>query len=500
MNSNMGLFKIKSNKFKLVVVFTLLIYLINILSPVYSVFGENINIADINIYSRASILVDSDTGDVLYSKNSDSKVYPASTTKILTAILVIEKLDLNSTVVVSETAVKIPAGSSNAALKTGEVISVKDLLYCLMLKSGNDSANVLAEAVSGTVPNFILLMNQKVKDLGLIDTNFTNAHGFHDNNHYTTATDMMKILKYAITKDTFKTICETKEYTIEPTNLTAEKRVYQNTNRLILTKEDSYLSDYYQYCLGGKTGFTDEAGRTLVAFGKKGDRNLILGTFDVMDVGKDDGRYVDAISLFEYGFNNFTKILGIKKDDFKFQYIDKNNGYKYILGIKEDVYFNAKVIKDKNGVEINSMFSMNTANNIDETLLNKYTYDTTATDNCQVVGSLNLTFNQNSQLISKNVDLVLLEKIKLGIINSISTNVWPSFKNIVFTILVVLSIIFIFLILLIIRNNVNKKIRASRKLKNKPINKFEDINNYTIPINRYKTSAKEINIKRRTKR
>lgn len=499
MSSNTRNLKFNFKKTQLVVLLTLVIYILNIFIFPYMVFGENINTADINIYSKAAILVDTETGDILYSKNGDSKVYPASTTKILTAILVLEKLDLNSTVVVSKTAVQIPAGSSNAALKAGEVISIKDLLYCLLLRSGNDSANVLAESVSGTIPNFILLMNDKIKELGLTDTNFTTAHGFHDENHYTTPSDMMKILKYAITNNTFKEICGTKEYTIEPTNMTSEKRIYQNTNRLILTKDDSYLSNYYEYCLGGKTGFTDEAGRTFVAFGQKNGRNVILGTFDVMDIGNDDGRYIDAINLFEYGFNNFVTKLGLKKDEFKFEYIDKDNGYKYILGIKDDVYFNTKVLQSTDKEEIIDKSSVSTTNNIDETLLNNYTYDTTTKADCQVVGSVNVTFNQNSQTLSKDIPLILLEKNKLGLINSISKNVLPSFKNIVLTILIILAVVFIFLILLIIRNNINKKIRASRKLRKKPVSKIDETHNYTIPVYQYRTSSKESNINRRKK-
>ncbi len=467
MNSNMPGSKLKFKRIKSIVFLTLFIYILNIFTPIYSVFGENANSFDINIYSKAAILVDLDTDDILYSKNGNSKVYPASTTKVLTAILALENLDLESTVIISENATRVPPGSSNAALRSGEVLTVKDLLYCLLLRSGNDSANVLAEAVSGSMPNFISLMNQKVKELGLTNTHFTNSHGYHDENHYTTPFEMITILKYAIKNDTFRSISSTKRYIVEPTNKTPEKRILQNTNRLILTKDDSYLSNYYEYCLGGKTGFTGEAGRTFLAFGKKDDRNVVLGNFNVMDVGSKDGRYVDAITLFEYGFNNFKNTLAIDKNDFKFDYIDKNSGYKYILGIKDNLYFSVKNSKEQNenASQLDSKFSTSITPNIEMSLLSDYDYNTTDTNDCQVVGSINVVFTNNSQTITKQVPLIVLESSKFGLLNSLKDYSLLSLKYIIFTLLFLMLLSFIFVLLLIIRANIKKKYKASRKIK-----------------------------------
>lgn len=491
MISNTEILKARINRTKIVVFLTLLIYILNLFIPIYSIYGENINNSDINIYSRAAILVDSDTGDILYSKNADNKVYPASTTKILTAIIAIESLDLNSNIVASETAVTIPFGSSNVALKAGEIMTVKDLLYCLLLHSGNDSANVLAEAVSGTIPDFILLMNSKAKELGLTESNFTSAHGFHDKNHYTTPSDMMKILKYAIKNDTFKTIFGAKDYTVSATNKTPEVRKLQSTNRLILTKDDSYLSDYYQYCLGGKTGFTDEAGRTFVAYGKKANRNVILGTFDVMDVGREDGRYIDAISLFEYGFNNFTKTLALKKNDFKFEYIDQNSGYKYILGIKEDVYFSVKNTKNESIEEKNIKYSISTTSAIDETLLNKYIDNTTQNLDCQVVGDINITFNQNSQVLSKQVPLILLEKNKTGVFGSLPKANLPSFKKVLYVFLLTLLLMFLLVLLLIIKKNIRRN-RRKNNIRKRESKRIDNCSEYVIPSYLARCSSKNI--------
>lgn len=291
---------------------------------------------NLSISSKAAIAMDADSSTILYNKNINQKVYPASTTKILTAILTIENADLNRNVVVTKSAIAIPWDSSSVYLKEGEIISIKDLLYCLLLNSGNDAANVLAEAVSGDIDSFVKLMNQKLKELGCTETNFTNAHGYSDDNHYTTAHDMAKILNYCIKNQTFVDIMSTKSYIVNETNKTKEKRYLYNTNRLILTKEDSVYARYYKYCIGGKTGYTDEAGRTLVTFGKKDDKTVIVAVFGASSSGSKDVRYTDAINLFEYSFNNFSKKTIAKAEEYNYNYININTKLNYKLGLKED--------------------------------------------------------------------------------------------------------------------------------------------------------------------
>ena len=202
------------------------------------------------INSKTAIAMDADSSIILYNKDMEKKVYPASTTKILTAILAIENLDLNKSVVVSKTAISIPWDSSSVYLKEGEIITINDLLYCLLLNSGNDAANVLAEAVSGSIPQFVELMNLKIEELGCTNTHFSNAHGYSDTNHYTTALDMAKIFNYCTKNKTFTNIISTKSYIVNETNKTNEKRYLNNTNRLILKKEDSIHARYYEYCIG----------------------------------------------------------------------------------------------------------------------------------------------------------------------------------------------------------------------------------------------------------
>ena len=154
-----------------------------------------------NIYSNYAIVVDANSGNILYSKGAFEKVYPASTTKILTAILTIENCNLEEPFVVSSEALEsIPYDSSVMGLEVGEIYKIKDLLYGLMLSSGNDAANVLGEAVSGDISSFVELMNNKAKEIGCLNTHFTNAHGYHDDNHYTTPYDMVKIMLYCLKK------------------------------------------------------------------------------------------------------------------------------------------------------------------------------------------------------------------------------------------------------------------------------------------------------------
>lgn len=308
-----------------------------IIMLVFAIFPSNIFAAQkLNLSSTAAIAMDADSSLVLYEKNSNKKIYPASTTKILTAILAIENLELKDSAVVSKTALDIPWDSSTVYLRTGEILTIEDLLYCLLLNSGNDAANVLAEAVSGSIDKFVDLMNQKIKEIGCTNTHFNNAHGYSDNNHYTTALDMAKILDYCIENETFVKIMSTKSYTVAPTNKTKTKRILSNTNRLILKKEDSVYSRYYSNCIGGKTGYTDEAGRTLVTFGKKDGKTVIVAVFDAAFNGSEDLRYTDAINLFEYSFNNFTKQTIAKAENYSFNYINTNKNLNYSVALKED--------------------------------------------------------------------------------------------------------------------------------------------------------------------
>ena len=227
-------------------------------------------------------------------------MYPASITKIMTVLIALENGNLNDTIVMSDTAVwGIERGSSHIALDVGEEINFEDALYAVLLVSANEAAWGVAEQVAGTLENFCDLMNQKADELGCVSTHFVNANGLHDDNHYTCAYDMALITREALNYDKFREITGTTYYMIPPTNMNEEQRDLWQDNKLIKESSDFY----YEFCEGGKTGFTDEARGTLVAWAKKGDVELIFVT---MHNYPTTTSYTDARAMFEYFFNNYN--------------------------------------------------------------------------------------------------------------------------------------------------------------------------------------------------
>ena len=360
-----------------------------------------------SINSKAAVVMDADSSVVLYNKEMNKKIYPASTTKIITAILAIENLSLDKNVVVSKSAIQIPWDSSSVYLKEGEIISINDLLYCLLLNSGNDAANVLAEAVSGDISAFVDLMNTKAKELGCTGTHFNNAHGYSDDNHYTTALDMAKIFSYCIQNETFTKIISTKSYIVDKTNKTNDKRYLSNTNRLILQKEDSVYARFYEYCIGGKTGYTDEAGRTLVTFGKKDDKTVIVAVFGASSSGSQDIRYTDAINLFEYSFNNFSKKTIAEAENYSFNYINIDKKLNYTVGLKDSVEI---MVDNSSSLDFSYTINIDETNlvNLDETIFTEVPAGT-------------ITFNfedSKGNMYSTSQTLYLKEITKYNVITS----------------------------------------------------------------------------------
>ena len=254
-----------------------------------------------DIVAQSAILIDADTGAILYQKDPHARAYPASTTKILTGLLTIENCSLDEIVTFSSEATNsVTYEDSNLGTKTGEQYTVEQALYGLLLYSANEIAYGLAEHVSGSLSAFTDLMNERAKELGAINTHFSNASGLHDDNHYTTAYDMAMIAKGCYNNSTFLNIDSTSTtYTIPPTNKTSEERIFRH--RHLMLKGREY---YYEYCKGGKTGFTDQAGYTLVTFAEKDDMRLICVCFK----SGNKERFEDTRSLFDWGFANFKKI------------------------------------------------------------------------------------------------------------------------------------------------------------------------------------------------
>ena len=263
-----------------------------------------VNNSELNINSEACILVEASTNTALYEKNSKEKMFPASTTKILTALLVLEHCKLDDSTVVSNSAVsELEAGYVTPYITVGEVLTVEQLLNILLIPSGNVAGNVLAELVSGSIQDFSTLMNKRAEELGCINSHFTNPYGKHDDNHYTCAYDLYLITKEAMKYNDFKNIVSKTSYDLEPTNKHSRNdRTLYTTNDLI----KSSSTYYYKYAIGIKTGFTSQAKECLVSAATKDNMTLyaiMLGA-DKSDSGI-SYRYNDAKKLFDFGFNNY---------------------------------------------------------------------------------------------------------------------------------------------------------------------------------------------------
>lgn len=266
-----------------------------------------------SLTSQATLIMEASTGKVIYENNGYEKKYPASTTKMMTAILAIEHCNLDETATASESAIKsIPSGYATANIQIGETLSVKDLLYALMLQSANESAVILAEHISGSTEAFAELMNKKAEEIGCKNTHFVNGNGVHNENHYSTAYDLALIGRYGMKNETFRNIVKEPSFTLPATSAyPAETRTFTNTNNLLIydgrNRPDNY---YYEYATGIKTGYTSNAKNCLVSSATKNGMDyicVVLGA-DIIygNSGSISARYVDTISLFNYAFDNFS--------------------------------------------------------------------------------------------------------------------------------------------------------------------------------------------------
>ncbi len=274
--------------------------------------AESGDAATFSALSPYAMLVDMNTGRVLYEKNADEKIYPASTVKIMTAILALENCSLEDEATASDAALAaVPDGVTSMDIMPGETFTVRQLLYGAMLASAADATNVLAEAVSGSVSEFVELMNAKAKELGMNGTNFSNTHGEHDDRTYTTVRDMATLSVYAMRNDDFREIVGTDRYEIQPTEKYKEPRSLVNTNYMVCrVKRSDY---YYSNAIGIKAGYTAEAGSCLVEAAKSNDMELLALTFGSQTVdGKAQG-YIDCKNFFTTAFENYRTRIIVKK-------------------------------------------------------------------------------------------------------------------------------------------------------------------------------------------
>jgi D-alanyl-D-alanine carboxypeptidase len=310
----------------------LCIIILLIIGLFYPISGH----ASIDVSGDNAILLEQSTGRVLFEKNAHEKASIASITKIMTAIIAIESGKMDEKATASRKA--IYTEGSSIYLEQGELMTIEDLVYGLMLRSGNDAAIAISEHIGGSEEGFVHLMNEKAKWLGMTNTNFDNPHGLDAEDHYSTAYDMAILMQYAMQNEEFAKISST-------TNYLAHSRTYswQNKNKL--------LTQFYEYCTGGKTGYTRNTGRTLVTSAEKEDMQLIAVTLNAPD------DWQDHMRMFEWGFEEFDMHPLAKQGELLYQLSglkDISSGY-----LNRDVIYplsneEKKNIKNKNYLLLDS--------------------------------------------------------------------------------------------------------------------------------------------------
>lgn len=282
-----------------------------------TVFPGSVRANEPSVSAQSAALIEQSSGRLLYEKDSHEKLPIASITKVMTAILAIESGKMNHVVTVSNQAIK--AEGSSIYLKAGERLPLRDLVYGLMLRSGNDASVAIAEGVAGSEQGFVFMMNEKAKELGLSDTHFANPNGLDSPDHYSTASDMANLTRYAMDNKDFRKIVGTRSYRAGATNKEGI-RVWNNKNKMLRL---------YKFATGGKTGFTKKSGRTLISTASNGKMSLIAVTLN----DGDDWR--DHANLFEWGFSTYSLILVARSGQLK---ADTDPFYQDHLYIKRSVF------------------------------------------------------------------------------------------------------------------------------------------------------------------
>lgn len=261
-----------------------------------------------DITSTAAVIMEDSTNTTLYAKNMDQVLYPGATVKVMTTLLALENTQLSDQVTMTATGVSgVTDGGANISAQIDEIFTVEQCLYAIMLASANDVALQIAEQIGGSVDGFVQMMNNRAVELGCTNTVFTNPTGLPDENQHTTAHDMALITKAAIDNESFRTIAETTSYTIPATNVSGGERVLTNNFSML----NNTNASYYQYCLGGREGYTEASGSTLVCGAEKNGVSLIA----VILQGASGTTAAEAVSLLNYGFDNF-QLLSLGDNDF----------------------------------------------------------------------------------------------------------------------------------------------------------------------------------------
>lgn len=259
-----------------------------------------------SLSADSAVVMDVESGTILYEKNMNKKEYPASITKIMTALLAIENSSMSETVTYSKSAVlNLESGASNMQLVPGEKLSMEDSLYGVLLRSANEACNGVAEHIAGSIDNYVAMMNKRAKELGCTGTHFANTNGLWMKNHYTTSHDMALIAREAYKNPSFAKITGTKRYNIKKTNKTKTERLLVNHHGMLVAGQ--YPQYLYEYCVGGKTGFTSKCRYTLVTYAKKNNMTLVSVVMRADAPWTNSNEYTDTMKLLNYGFDNYAR-------------------------------------------------------------------------------------------------------------------------------------------------------------------------------------------------
>ena len=430
---------------KLKIIFFIFIFLMQFIIFISPSYADSDNL---KTYCPSCILIEANTGKILYEKNSNDVRFPASTTKIMTAILTVENCNLDDVATVSHNAVySIPYDYTHASLKEGEELTIEQLLYALMIPSANDAAIVLAEHISGSVEEFAKLMNKRAEELGCKNTHFVNPNGIHSKDHTSTSYDLALMGKFAMQNSIIRKIVSTTQFTLPATNKYSKTdRIFNNSNDLLNT----YSRYYYEGTTGVKTGYTGEAGNCIIASAKKNDFEVILVVLggESTNTGLSQ-RYLDCKTLFDYAFNNYSlKTLN-----------EKNAVLKQITvrGATEETQNLNVLIKDK--IEI---FSENSAD------LSSLEPEITLDENLMAPISANsaigkITYNYDGQTYSS--DLIAETQV-------LSSDFLP----LLFRILLIFVVLY--LLFLLLKNPKNKSKKTYKKKSKGGNYKFTQFSNY----------------------
>lgn len=398
--------------------------------------------------AKAAILINAETGDVLYEKNATQKAYPASTTKIMTALLVLENMQPDDTITLTEEDVDLASGSSNAGLKEGETLTVEDLLYCLMLPSANEAANAFAREIGGSTEGFADMMNKHAKELGCVNTHFVNANGLHDENHYTCAKDLALIAQEAMKHELFATVVNTAQHRLPDTNK-QQSRIILTTNHLILSR---YSDAYYDSAHGIKTGHTTPAGYCLVS---EADENgytyyaVVLGC-DMKSGAQFAGSFTETARLFDWAFDNWRlRTAASKGTAITEQHVRLGKGTDSVtLVTQKDV----RVLIPKNL----DTDKLTVTYNIEDEYTAPISKDS-------VLGTVTYSY-EGKEYATQN--LVALTDIDRSMLLYILDLIDQFLHTVVFKLIVVAAVIFA--ILFLIRQRALQKKRAARRAKRRP--------------------------------